>query len=191
MAQTNLKSQNSKLKMTNGKLFAFAIIIYLLIVVFPPAIFAQSNYVLPYPSSMPGSASYKLHLVWEKMMRYWHFGSFGQFEYNLKQSNKYLVEAKTLFEYKQFLLGYKALIKSDSYFSQAPLYLKLAEREDKNIANKKNILQNAALKHIEVLELLKSEVPEKFEWKPEKSPPTILNLKEAILKSIEIRKNNL
>ncbi|MDO8621161.1 MAG: DUF5667 domain-containing protein [Candidatus Levybacteria bacterium] len=184
MAQT-------KFKMTNGKFFVFAIAIYLLIIVFPRAIFAQSSYVLPYPSAMPGSIFYKTHLVWEEIMKYWYFGNFGQFAYNLKQSDKYLVEAKTLFEYKQFLLAYTALMKSDSYFAQSPLYLGLAKKENKDIEDKKNILKNAALKHTEVLEFLKNEVPEKFEWTPEKSSPTKLNLEEAISKSIEIRKNNL
>lgn len=177
--------------MTSGKFFAFAIAIYLLIAVFPRDVFAQSSYVLPYPSSMPGSIFYKPRIVWEKVMNYWHFGNFGQFEYNLKQSDKYLVEAKTLFEYKQFLLAYNALIKSDRYFMQSPLYLELARKENKNIKDKKNIFRGAALKHIEILYRLKNEVPKTFEWKPEKSSPTTLNLFEAISKSIEIRENNL
>lgn len=168
----------------------FLLALFFLVFLKAPA-FAQSNYVLPYPSSMPGSILYKPHLVWEKIMRYWYFGNFGQFEYNLKQSNKYLVEAKTLFEYKQFLLGYEALIKSDSYFLQVSSHLELAKRENKDIEDKKDILKSAVLKHIEVLDLLTNEIPEKFEWAPEKSSPTILNLKGAISKSIEIRKNNL
>ena len=60
--------------------------------------FAESDYVLPYPSSMPGSKFYQIRLIWDEVKKYWYFGSFGQFEYNLKQSDKYLVEAKTLFE---------------------------------------------------------------------------------------------
>lgn len=177
--------------MTSGKFFAFAIAIYLLIAVFPRDIFAQSRYVLPYPSSMPGSIFYKPRIVWETIMRYWHFGNFGQFEYSLKQSDKYLVEAKTLFEYKQFLLGYEALIKSDSYFLQVPSHLELAKEENKDIEDKKNILKSAVLKHIETLYRLKNEVPKTFEWAPEKSSPTTLNLEKAISESIEIRENNL
>ena len=67
--------------------------------------FAESQYVLPYPSAMPGSFLYKLNLVQEEILRYWYFGDFGQFKYNLGLSDKYLVEAKTLFEYKQYLLA--------------------------------------------------------------------------------------
>lgn len=190
MAQEKFKIEKLKFKISNKILLC--VLASILLFVFSRApVYAESSYILPYPSAMPGSIFYKTHLVWEKVMKYWYFGNFGQFEYNPKQSDKYLVEAKTLFEYKQFLLAYGALIKSDSYFAQSPLYLRLAKRENKDIENKKNILKNAALKHIEILYLLKNEVPEKFEWRPEKSSPTKLNLKEAISKSIEIRKNNL
>lgn len=190
MAQEKFKIKNLKFKI-NDKILSCVLASVLFFVFTGTSVYAESSYVLPYPSSMPGSIFYKPRIVWEKIMRYWHFGNFGQFEYSLKQSDKYLVEAKTLFEYKQFLLGYEALIKSDEYFIQSPLHLELARRENKNIEDKKNIFRSAALKHMEILYRLKNEVPKTFEWAPEKSSPTILNLKGAISKSIGIRKNNL
>lgn len=174
--------------MKNENFFCLFLLVLFFLVFLKAPVFAQSSYVLPYPSSMPGSISHKPRIVWEKIMKYWYFGNFGQFEYNLKQSDKYLVEAKILFEYKQFLLGYEALIKSDSYFLQVSSHLELAKRENKDIEDKKNILKSAALKHIEALDLLTNEVPKTFEWTPEKSSPTTLNLEKAISESIEIRK---
>lgn len=151
----------------------------------------SSNYVLPYPSVMPGSKTYKLHLLWEKLMKYWYFGNFAQFRYNLNQSDKYLVEAKTLFEYKQYLLAYSALQKSDLYFKEAPLYLKKALKENKNVVQKQNVFKSAEKKHLEVLNDLISQVPLKFEWKDEKSSSITLDLHKAIINSIEIREQSL
>jgi hypothetical protein len=158
---------------------------------FPSQSFAQSDYVLPYPSAMPGSIWYKIHLVQEKIDQFWYFGSFGQFDYNLKQSDKYLVEAKTLFEYRQFLLAYEALKKSDAYFQKVPYYLNRAEQEGKNIIDKKKILKAAALRHSEVLNRLQKEVPDTFFWQPEKKSATDLNIKQEVENSIVIRSNIL
>jgi len=151
----------------------------------PRTISAESQYVLPYPGSMPGSKLYKAHLLWENVLRYWHYGNFGQFKYNLKQSDKYLVEAKTLFEYKQYLLGYNALKKSDNYFEKISPALEKARKENKDIVQKQNLLNTAGLKHIEVLNSIV--VPDKFVWSPEKASSTILEIKKAIDESIGLR----
>src|ERR1700749_87312 len=79
---------------------------------------ADSPYVLPYPSFMPGTIFYKIDRVIEIFEKYWYFGDFGQFTYNLKESDKYLVQAKTLFEYQQYLLAMVALQQSDAYFQK-------------------------------------------------------------------------
>lgn len=152
---------------------------------------ARSNYVLPYPSYMPGSIFYKIHLVFEGAMKCWYFGNFGQFEYNLKQSDKYLVEAKTLFEYKQYLLAYQALQKSDRYFNNIQQYLIKAQEEGKNIVQKQNKFKEASSKHMEVLNAIKQQIPEKFIWQPEKAFSTTLHLSKIIENSIEIRNKNL
>lgn len=128
-----------------------------------------------------------MHVWWEKILKYWYFGNFGQFGYSLKESDKYLVEAKTLFEYNQYLLGFKALQESNNYFLDAPLYLKNAVVEHKDISQKENLFKEASLKHVEVLSLMLNQTPEIFVWNPEKSKPTILNLKDLINESINIR----
>lgn len=160
-----------------------------LFTVFGTPCLAVSTYVLPYPTYMPGSFLYKPHLILEEALKFWYFGNFGHFTYNLKQSDKYLVEAKTLFEYNQYLLAYKALQKSDSYFLKTLPNLNDAKKEGKNISQNRKLLFSAAQKHIEVLQNIN--VPDEFTWQSEKSTPSVIKLKSAIEASIEIRKNNL
>lgn len=150
-------------------------------------VFAQSSYVLPYPSAMPGSKFYKLHQLFEGMEKYWYFGDFASYHYNLKYSDKYLVESKTLFEYGQYLLAYEALKKSDFFFNETKESLEKANRNKKNIDEKKGNLRNASLKHIEVLNQLISLTPQEFDWKPEKGNPSKIKIKEKINESIKVR----
>lgn len=167
-------------------------LIIIIILFFAPRtyIYAESGYVLPYPSRMPGSFAYKFRLVYENLSRYWYFGSFGQFEYGLKMADRYLVEAKTLFEYKQYLLGLESLEKSNYYFGEILPSLKKAEKENKNISQKRSVLREAALKHIEYLKRTDLDTPDIFIWEPEKSLFTTLFLKKIIAESIKIRENN-
>lgn len=170
----------------------FWYVIFLVIFLLPhKMVFAESNYVLPYPSAMPGSVSYKFHKILEFVSRYWYFGNFGQFTYNLKESDKYLVEAKTLFEYKQYLLGTKSLKESDSYFINTAPFLTKAKAEHKDISQEELVLREDSLKQIEVLMKLEQDIPESFTWSPEKSKPTDLPLKKSIDESIRIRKRYL
>lgn len=179
----------TKFKMKEG-IFASFFVSVLLVLFLATPVYSQSNYVLPYPGAMPGSSFYKLHLLLEKVNQFWYFGDFGQFEYNLKESDKYLVEAKTLFEYKQYLLGYKALEKSNNYFAKIKPNLNNAKQNNKDISQKEAIFKEASLKHLEVLSSMLSLVPERFVWSPEKSPSSILNLKDLINQSIKLRKSS-
>lgn len=170
------------------RIYFLTLLIFLFVLIIPQKVLATSTYVLPYPSAMPGSIWYKVDLVKEFVEKYWSFGDFSLFDFNLTESDKYLVEAKTLLEYKQYLLGYRALAKSDDYFKKTLLNLLSAEKHGKNISEKREILKNASLKHLGVLTGLENEVPEVFNWTPEKNPSTNLRLKQAISNSIEIRK---
>jgi len=162
-----------------------------LIILIPSSVYAQTSYVLPYPSQMPGSSFYKLNLVKEKIFKYWYFGDFGQFNYNLKMTDKYLVEAKTLFEYRQYLLGHRALKKSDQYFVNVLPSLVRAERNGKNTLQKRAVLNEASQKHIEVIRKMKNSTPGALIWKPEKSAPTSLDLKKAFNESVHLREKNI
>ncbi len=177
--------------MKNEKFIRLFLLFFFFLILFKTPVFAQSNYVLSYPSSMPGSLSYKIHFIYENVSRYWYFGDFGQFEYNLKLADKYLVEAKTLFEYKQYLLGYKALKKSDQYFINILPNLIRAGKNGKNTFQKKAVLNEASQKHIEILQEVENRVPSSFIWEPEKSTPTSLDLKKAFSESIHFREKDI
>lgn len=177
--------------MKNEKLICLLVSIFLFLIFFSSPVLAQSSYVLPYPSSMPGNLSYKIHVFYEDLSRYWYFGDFGQFNYNLKLSDKYLVEAKTLFEYKQYLLGYRALKKSDQYFVNILPSLLRAKKNGKNTFQKRTVYAEAAQKHIETLKKMMDETPDIFNWQPEKVSSTKLNIKDAIIKSIRTRGSDL
>jgi uncharacterized protein DUF5667 len=146
-----------------------------------------SSYVLPYPSVMPGNIFYNLNLFKESVLRFWYFGDFGQFTFHLKQSDKYLVEAKTLFEYEQYFLATGALKKSDEYFEKTLGFLDSAKKSQKNIEKNRELLRQAGLKHIEVLERLKNGLPEAVVWTAEKEEPKTLMLKNQIDRSISLR----
>lgn len=169
------------------KILLFIVFFFL----FTNQVFAQSTYVLPYPSAMPGNILYKINLVKESILKFWYFGDFGNFEYNLKESDKYLVEAKTLFEYEQYLLAFKSLQKSDDYFVKTMPYLLIAGKNGKNITVNKNLLKEAGLKHIQVLSRLAKDLPLTFMWIPEKDKPTTLNIKDKIDQSISLREKYL
>ncbi len=165
--------------------------IIFLVMFFLKPVYANSSYVLPYPSAMPGSIFYKLNLIQEEILKYWYFGDFGQFKYNLSQSDKYLVEAKTLFDYKQYLLAYQALQKSNNYFKKVEPAILEAKKNGKDIDDKKGLLREAAKKHIEELGRLKNILPSTFDWRPEKKEPQTLNLQGTLENSIKIRQQVL
>lgn len=166
---------------------AFLVLFFILLPLITLDYSFASGYVLPYPASMPGNPFYKISLIKDEILKYWYFGSFSQFKYSLKLSDKYLVESKTLFEYGQYLLAIKALHKSDNYFQQTKNFLSKAKTEGKNIEQNRKIQKNAAQKHIEVLEKLSQELPIDFEWKPEKDKPITLHIRKEINSSILVR----
>lgn len=156
------------------------------IILIPPKIYA--SYVLPYPGVMPGNKLYFLFSILGKAQKYYAFGDFAQFKYNLSHSDKYLIEAKILFEYNQFPLALQALKKSDDFFKKTYPNLKSAKKHMKDISEKKKILYLASEKHKEILTDILSIVPDSFSWQDEKKPPVVLLLRHEILKSIKIRK---
>lgn len=171
--------------------FFLSVLLIIFFFTFPISSYADSGYVLPYPSAMPGGISYKIHQIYEVISKVWYFGDFGQFDYNLKESDKYLVEAKTLFEYNQYLFGYKSLIKSDEFFKKIYPSLTSAQKNNKDTKEKSKKLSRAATKHIEALKKLLTDSPSTFTWSPEKQKSSILDLSGKIKESISIREKYL
>lgn len=163
--------------------FLFVIILLLLIVQKPA--FGQAKYVLPYPSFMPGTIFHKLYSGYEEISKIWSFGNISRFKNDLKFSDKYLVEAKILFDYNQYFLATAALERSDKYFENTKTIK--SKIDSKNVQFDTSILFEAEKKHIEELEKLKKDLPEEFTWQEKNKEPIKLNLKKIIEKSIAIR----
>lgn len=139
-----------------------------------------SSYVLPYPSFMPGHKLFKVKNIFDRLYGIWCFGSLAQFKYNLRMTDKKLVEAKTLFEYGQLSLGITAMRKYKFYLNQTFLALERARGERKNISQKSKVFGEAMKKHKEVLDGLLSKVPETVYWQEERKEGKVLKIREEL-----------
>ncbi len=147
----------------------------------------RADYVMPYPSYMPGNTMYRVSRIVDRLKYYWSWGNIAQTKYHLALSDKYLIEAKTLMEYKQYLLGSDALQRSDKEFMQLPGYVAGARKEGVDVSGLKSIIAAAADKHDEILTGLLDASPAQFTWTPEKAAPTELPLGGMIQTSLGVR----
>jgi len=146
-----------------------------------------AEYVLPYPSYMPGNTLYRISRIIDTMKNYWYWGTIAQIKYHIGLSDKYLVEAKTLFEYKQYLLATDALQRSDTELSGLPTRISEGSREEKDMSSQKSILSDAMQVHMATLELMKKQLPSEFQWTPEKAAATNLSIGFMLDTSIQLR----
>lgn len=129
-----------------------------------------ADYVLPYPSYMPGHRFYKVSRILDELKKYWYWGSIAGAKYHLGLSDKYLVEAKTLFEYKQYPLALDALARSDEQFQMIS-----------------SVSDEASKAHGAVLTKLMTELPEMYTWQEEHQLPVVLDLRGELRRSVDIR----
>ncbi len=148
-----------------------------------------ASYMLPYPSYMPGNTLYRLSRVLDKVKVYWSFGSIAQAKTYMSLSDKYLVEAKTLFEYQQYLLGADALMRSNIAYEQIPIYIQQGRNERKDMSGVIDMLTAQNVVHNSVLSQMAQDVPKEFLWTPEKTNATKLPLFESITGAIHIRQS--
>jgi hypothetical protein len=150
-----------------------------------------ATYTLPYPSTMPGNKLYKITRLVDELKKYWFFGSIAQIKYHIALSDKYFVEAKTLFDYNQYLLAADALKRSDYQYQFISKYIAQGEKEGKDMSNFKKIHKEQSAQHVVILLETQNKVPNTFTWTPEKEKPTELPLNLLLQTSIDIRKNDL
>lgn len=153
-----------------------------------------SEYVLPYPSYMPGHRLYNASHFLDFLNQYWYWGTFASISYRMNLADKNLVEAKTLFEYKQYLLAVNALKRSDKNVSVLAPLLIMAKGEGKDIRQMTLLIVGEVESHIAILDAVQRSVPNTFLWQPEKLSATNLNLYKDIADAIELRnqvKNSL
>src|ERR1700690_3290457 len=138
------------------KVFFLPLLCIVLLMGFTIPVFA-SNYVLPYPSYMPGNKLYKVSRILDKLQNYWNWGNIAQERYHLSLSDKYLVEAKTLFEYNQYFLAVDALNRSNQQFMMVRPYVTKAQQEGKDVKSILDTFTAAEEKHVAVLGAIKQE----------------------------------
>jgi hypothetical protein len=149
----------------------------------------RAAYVLPYPSYMPGNKLYRISMFVDTLKKYWSWGTIAQTKYQLSLSDKYLVEAKTLFEYHQYLLAVSSLKRSGTAFNTLPGLIISARQEKKDVVNIARTISDAATEHGRVLNLMKQTLPDSFTWIPEKDKSTELSIRELIEHEITIRES--
>ena len=146
-----------------------------------------ADYVLPYPSYMPGHKLYKISKVIDQLKQYWYWGTFASITCHMDLSDKYLVESKTLFEYKQYLLVLHALDESNSHVTMIPMLMTRAADEQKQTVQFRRRFTEEIDKHLSVLNSMQASSPHEFLWQPEKAQATRLNLSEEITDAIKVR----
>ncbi len=149
----------------------------------------QADYVLPYPSYMPGNKLYNVSRTIDTLKQWWHWGSIASFKYHMGLSGKYLVEAKTLFEYRQYPLALDALDRSSKQFQTLPLLIEKAKQEGKETGWLRTQALEAVVVQIELLEKLENQLPKEFLWTPEKAKPTDLHIASLLTHAIGVRQN--
>lgn len=169
------------------KRILFAILITVVSGYAPSRIFAE--YVLPYPSAMPGNKVYKISRVIDQIKKYWSFGSIAQTKYTMNMADKYLIEAKTLFEYKQYLLAFDALERSDKEITTISKQIQRGIKEKKNMSLVVTSLKEEMSTHENLLTKLQRELPPEFTWTPEKVSSTVLSIHERLMISINLRQD--
>ncbi len=146
-----------------------------------------SDYVLPYPSYMPGNKLYAVAKIADRLESWWYWGAIGQTKYHMKLADKYLVEAKTLFEYKQYVLAINALRASDAHIARIPTYIALGNSQGKNMTEVELSFTAEKAVHREVLQKLKTELPRMFVWTPEKEAAATLDIDGLLSRAIILR----
>ncbi|MBI4066279.1 hypothetical protein HY411_01040 [Candidatus Gottesmanbacteria bacterium] len=148
---------------------------------------AAAAYVLPYPSIMPGHKLYRIARLIDEAKQYWYWGNLSSYRYYLGQSDKALVEVKTLFEYSQYLLAINALERSSAALQPIPYSLKAARDEGKNIEKYRREFGEAMEEHKRLIVKIREETPEQFTWTPEKAAPQTLMIHQALWEAERIR----
>lgn len=161
--------------------------LFLLVLLFSTPSLVFSEYMLPYPSVMPGNKVYRVSRIFDELKRYWSFGSIAQTKYIMSMADKYLVEAKTLFEYKQYLLAFDALNRSDNEITKLSSLVGAGVAEKKNMSRIVSSIKEEMRAHEMVLIKLQTELPSEFTWTPEREVSTVLAIYDRLMESIKLR----
>ncbi|MCX8008886.1 MAG: DUF5667 domain-containing protein [Patescibacteria group bacterium] len=148
---------------------------------------ARAEYILPYPGPMPGNPLYMVMQIIDRIQFYWHWGNIAKARYHMEMSDKYLVEAKMLFEYKQYVLAVNALKQSNNYWMKISPHLDQAEKQRKDIQYLRVRHTEQGIAHQRILDRVRQELPDSFTWRPEKGEPLHLDFRSLFEEAKKLR----
>jgi len=138
---------------------------------------------------MPGNKLYRISRLSDDLKRFWYWGTIGSLKYHMALTDKYLVEAKTLFEYKQYPYAIDALGRSDKHFLDVIQARRRVKSENKEISSLRELAQSQQDGHVTVLMNLMRNLPKEYLWQPEKESSQLFNIEKIFSRSIETRNN--
>ncbi len=139
-----------------------------------------AEYVLPYPSAMPGNKLYRVSRLMDTFKRYWHFGTLGQIKYRMQLADKYLVEAKTLFEYKQYSLANDALIRSRAEAAPLAELVGNLVGQGKDPSQVRTLVCGQSAVHTAILTSMRATLPQTFLWEDENKEAKVIPIRKSI-----------
>lgn len=150
-----------------------------------------AEYVLPYPSYMPGNKLYAVSKFIDKVRGVWSFGNIAQLKYRMSLADKYLVEAKTLFEYKQYAFAVNALKRSSIEIGFITPYVQNAQQKGIDMSQFRKLICEQMVVHQLVISALGVGLPESYIWQEEKKNavdlPINLLLNEAAALRLQVQ----
>jgi hypothetical protein len=115
----------------------------------------------------------------------------SQLKVHRSLSDKYFVESKILFEYKQYSLAVNALVRSNIELERLPRIFEAVIKEKKEIHRIFTETKEDMTVQIQLLQQMKEIFPIQYSWEPENQQASVLKIGEEIDNAIFIRQSVL
>ncbi len=128
--------------------------------------FSSSNYTLPFPGMLPDNPFYTFKVLRDRIILFLINDSVKKAKFYLLQADKRLQAGVYLWNQKPEKrdLAVSTISKGENYFEEAISQTRLAKKEGRDVGTIKGDLEQAAIKHAQVLaNLLKNAPKEKQE----------------------------
>jgi len=127
----------------------------------------------------------------DKVRGIWSFGNIAQLKYRMSLADKYLVEAKILFEYKQYVFAVDALKKSSTEIGMITPFVQNAQQKGIDMRQFRKLICEQMVVHQSVISALSVGLPESYIWQEEKKNavdlPINILLNEATAVRLQIQ----
>ncbi len=148
----------------------------------------RAEYMLPYPSYMPGNKLYSVSKIIDFLRKYWYFGNLAKIKYYMALSDKLLVEAKTLFEYNQYALAMRATMESSDAILQIPKYIEAEKAQKIDIHQFQALFCEELVTHQTTIHALTNNLPLSYTWREEKKDAVELPIREILEEAAAVRR---